>query len=552
MARELDVYISGNHAGKLIQDRYGEVSFQYQEGYNGVDISVMMPKTSPDTVFQGNKVLAWFDNLLPDNEEVRKSMGLKHGIKPTTVPLLSHFGLDLPGAIQVVSEETYPKFRQRNSSRTMLTSDDIAEHLHEMLAAEESHQRDSNHAWARQDENWSLGGNQAKWALQCIDGKWYACEGSTPSNVIIKPGVFGMSGQALTECVSMRLAQNIGLPVADVRIEHFNDIDAIVVDRYDREKQGDTIVRIHQEDLCQAFGVFAESKYTNDGGPSTPQIVEFLKTRASQADVANFVDALLFNYAIAAPDAHAKNYSVLHTKDDEIKLAPLYDIASALPYYIPRENHKPHRLAMSIGGENRVGYLRKSSIEELSRITGIKSDVLEHRILDITEQVRSQMLPTLEEFSDAQHIDVLASRMLPRVEALCKQTNRSLGSGWNRRRFEIGNVRPQPHSISGNEVDPLDIISEKDQFLTRDERIALHKREQEKQRQESSPGSFNIPNERAFANTSIDDPSSKSKQQAISTAALLSSEGEGEVWVRPHTRGKTPVKGYYRKRPEQR
>jgi hypothetical protein len=44
-----------------------------------------------------------------------------------------------------------------------------------------------------------------------------------------------------------------------------------------------------------------------------------------------FAGALAFNWLIASTDAHAKNYGLL-LAGRQIRLAPLYDIASILPY----------------------------------------------------------------------------------------------------------------------------------------------------------------------------------------------------------------------------
>ena len=111
--------------------------------------------------------------------------------------------------------------------------------------------------------------------------------------------------------------------------------------------------RVHQEDMCQVLGRPPTIKYQNDGGPAPEQIIAVLREQvfpatAATAAVARFVDALAFNWIIGGTDAHAKNYSVL-LAGAQVRLAPLYDIASALAYddmYFPRL-----RMAMRIGGE---------------------------------------------------------------------------------------------------------------------------------------------------------------------------------------------------------
>lgn len=104
------------------------------------------------------------------------------------------------------------------------------------------------------------------------------------------------------------------------------------------------------------LGIAPTTKYQSEGGPSPEQIVDLLRreirpTRIAEAQVARFVDALAFNWIIAGTDAHAKNYSLL-LAGRQVRLAPLHDVASALPYdemYLPRL-----RMAMRVGGEDRI------------------------------------------------------------------------------------------------------------------------------------------------------------------------------------------------------
>src|SRR5690242_6711666 len=94
----------------------------------------------------------------------------------------------------------------------------------------------------------------------------------------------------------------------------------------------------------------------SEGGPTPEQIINLLRQeirprRAAIDNIRRFVDALAFNWIIAGTDAHAKNYSVL-LAGRQVRLAPLYDVASALPYddmYLPKL-----QMAMRVGGEYRI------------------------------------------------------------------------------------------------------------------------------------------------------------------------------------------------------
>lgn len=164
----------------------------------------------------------------------------------------------------------------------------------------------------------------------------------------------------------MKSAQRAGIATANVEYRMFEDEPALIVERYDRMKVEDgTIRRLHQEDLCQALGVMPAQKYTADGGPTTRDIQELLiNTSHHQLNLYLFTQILFFNAIIGAPDAHAKNYSLLLGNDGAAMMARMYDVASGLAYERMRRRA---RLAMSVGGENRVD----ASVQALSADTTV-------------------------------------------------------------------------------------------------------------------------------------------------------------------------------------
>jgi len=196
----------------------------------------------------------------------------------------------------------------------------------------------------------SLGGAQAKTALHYAAGRWGVPTGSIPSTHILKPAVAGYEAQNVNEHLCLATARVLGLPAASTRIEAFEDEIAIVIDRFDRTIRDGALARVHQEDLCQAMSVPPARKYQADGGPTPGQIAELIRSTVpgpdAETDVWRFADALVFNWLIAGTDAHAKNYSFL-LAGNQIRLAPLYDIASVLPYE-GSDGHKV-KLAMKVG-----------------------------------------------------------------------------------------------------------------------------------------------------------------------------------------------------------
>lgn len=156
----------------------------------------------------------------------------------------------------------------------------------------------------------------------------------------------------------------------------------MVVTRYDRRLVKGDIVRVHQEDLCQALGLSPARKYQNEGGPGVGDVTKLLREvmppRVADDAVDRFADALIWNWLIAGTDAHAKNYSLL-LAGDQVRLAPLYDIASALPY---GAHERKLRFAMKIGGDYRV-YPQRNTWPAAAREMGLDSEVLLARVFEL-------------------------------------------------------------------------------------------------------------------------------------------------------------------------
>lgn len=357
--RHLDVWIAGIRAGVLSQVESGSLTFEYYRSYRGVPLSLSMPLST--RVYRDHVVRPYVWGLLPEDPDALKGISRSSGVSPTNpFTLLSVIGRDCPGAVQFCAQGSRVS---RESSLVPITEEQIAARLSEGRAG--------GRGWLAENERWSLAGQQSKFALRKDGGRWYSCEGDAATTHILKSGVRGLEHQALNEYVCMRLATLCGIRSARVSYREFTGAHgvepAIVIERYDRKLENGVVIRLHQEDFCQVLSCPPEKKYAADGGPGVKEIVGALKqTSQSQINIVEFLQMLFYNYLIAGTDAHAKNYSVMFAPESVIRLAPLYDAASAAPYVDERIwEHKPPKLAMSIGGENRVGYVTMRSIQRM-------------------------------------------------------------------------------------------------------------------------------------------------------------------------------------------
>ncbi len=373
MARNLYVYLRNNFAGTLTQGESGRLRFSYSADYKGPRLSVSMPIST--TTIEDEIVRPWLMGLVPEDETVLAELSKDRGVtvrNPFSV--LSEIGEDCQGAVQFFKNPA-----QSIPSETVvpLTESEVADRLRRSLASRPSF-------WAP-SERWSLGGNQSKLAFRRIAGGWASCKGSAATTHILKPGVEGLSLQALDEHMCMRIAEAAGLSVAHSEYMEFEDIPTIVVERYDRVVTAEQVTRVHQEDFCQALGVDPSHKYASDGGPSANDCIDLLRKSTVEDDVTRFVQALFYNYLICGTDAHAKNYSLLHATATDVTLAPLYDVASFLPYWENRR--RTPKLAMSIGGENRFGRVGVSAIRRFAEQNGLSSDTCILLMKDLASRV---------------------------------------------------------------------------------------------------------------------------------------------------------------------
>jgi serine/threonine-protein kinase HipA len=353
--RRLVVLLGGQRVGETTMDAAGDLLFVYDGAWlaaqDPTPLSLSMPV---HRVAHGDNVVRPFLwGLLPDNDRVLERWAREYQVSPRNpFALLRHVGEDCAGAAQFVRPERVDELLAGKGSVTWLDAAEIEQRLRIL--------RGDPTAWhVRGTGQFSLAGAQAKTALYYdeLTGRWGDPSGATPTTHILKPAIAGLDDHDLNEHLCLAAAGLAGLPAAKTEIVAFGAERVIVASRYDRRQISDgTVLRIHQEDLCQAAGMGPAIKYQSEGGPGPELVIELLRRNVQPAAVGvdhvdRFVDALAYNWIIAGTDAHAKNYSVLLT-GRQVRLAPLYDVASMLAYddvYLPKL-----RLAMKIGGEYRV------------------------------------------------------------------------------------------------------------------------------------------------------------------------------------------------------
>lgn len=377
MSNELIVLLEGREVGRVRKNARGGINFLYDDEWRkdpaAYPISLSMPLGAKEHGRSVTEAFLW--GLLPDNEQVLERWAKKFQVSARNVfSLLSHVGEDCAGAVQFVLPE---RLKALTSGK-----EDKVEWLDETDMAKRLQAVREDHAAGRlpgDTGQFSLAGAQPKTALLFQNGRWGVPSGRIPTTHILKPPTGQFDGHAENEHVCLDLARELGLPTAQSKVMHFGKEVAIVVERYDRLASGNDILRVHQEDACQARGIMPTRKYQNEGGPSAYDIAQLIRAYSTdrEADLDTFFGALAFNWLIVGTDAHAKNYSLL-LMNRRVRLAPLYDIASILPY---RDSDlKKAKFAMKIGGKYEVSVIGLRQWERQAKELRIESEALIERI----------------------------------------------------------------------------------------------------------------------------------------------------------------------------
>lgn len=422
MTTELVALLDGKEVGRVHRDARGRLSFMYdnawRNAHDAYPLSLSMPLGAKEHGSAVTEAFLW--GLLPDNEQVLSRWAAKFHVSARNVfALISNVGEDCAGAVQFVTPERLSAVRSGKEDKVeWLSESEIANRL-ETLRADHA-------AWRlpRDTGQFSLAGTQPKTALLLKNGRWGIPSGRLPTTHILKPPTGHFGGHAENEHICLMLARSLGLPTAQSKVMRFKDEIAIVIERYDRQHKGNDVVRVHQEDICQALGIMPTKKYQNEGGPSAYTIVELLRTYSTdrQEDLDTFIAAMGFNWLIAGTDAHAKNFSLL-LRGRRVRLAPLYDIASILPY--GDVDLQKVELAMKIGGEYKLNHIALRQWQKFAREMRIEPNELIELLVAMAKRIPDEVnvarARAREEGLKEAIIDNLATQLVKRA-GQCQRT----------------------------------------------------------------------------------------------------------------------------------
>lgn len=399
----LDVYLKEQKAGRLWLDEKRRFVFQYDYAWirqqGAVPLSVRLPLQAEP--YPDDSARPFFSNLLPEGDIKRViSQRLRIGTG-NDFAMLDRIGGECAGAVSLLSSGKKPTVR---SGYRELDEDELHKVISDLfrrplMAGVEG-------------VRLSLAGAQNKLPVYMEGNRIFIASGNAPSSHILKPPIKDLEDTVGNEAFCMALAQKMGLPAPTVEIRE--DLDRLfIISRYDRirEKDGD-LVRLHQEDFCQALGFLPEQKYESENGPDLEHCFGLLQEVSIRpaADRLALLHWTIFNFLIGNADAHAKNLAILFTGQGP-RLAPFYDLICTQVYPDLTEKY-----AMKIGGENRPSWIHQRHWERFAEAVAIKRNLVFKTLQVMAAEIMPQARNLAEVFQKTYGSSGIINEILAVIE----------------------------------------------------------------------------------------------------------------------------------------
>ncbi|AOV16077.1 toxin HipA [Acidihalobacter aeolianus] len=429
----LRVLLNNHLVGHLSKTPDGAIRFNYDQSWldweKALPVSLSLPLR--EDAYRGKPVIAVFDNLLPDADALRRRIAEKVGAAGTDAySMLAAIGRDCVGALQFIVDNDNDGGVDGVSAISGEQVDDSAiENLLKGLAqAPLGLDRDDTFRI-------SVSGAQEKTALLMHKGQWLKPHGTTPTTHILKkqigrlPNGVDLSNSVENEFYCLKLIEAFDLQVNRAEMRNFGETKALVIERFDRRWTSDgRLLRLPQEDFCQALSVPPTRKYQSEGGPGLADVIKLLEGSdyPTKDQITVFKAQILF-WLIGATDGHAKNFSIFLGRGGSFRLTPIYDVLTAQPSLISRQIEiKQMRLAMALGTRNHYKikeiqyrhFLQSGDMAGLSK--KIVQDVIEEIIVSAKTALEKVENELSEDFPEEIH-SVIKDTVKARLRVLTAQ-----------------------------------------------------------------------------------------------------------------------------------
>lgn len=407
----LNVWSDQRLVGYLWRNTQGLIGFRYEEEWlaqGEFAISHALPLQAEEFAPAEGLAHRFFANLLPEGS-ARDQIVRDLKIANTDFDLLRAIGGECAGAFSILLAEHQPS---RSHEYYKVSDEELANLVT---------RRGQVYTWiAHERPRLSLAGAQNKCPILLKDDEYWLPRKESPSSHILKFELSDYRHLPAYETFTTLLAKAIGLPVVDIQLCSIADTHYALIERYDRHPlENGQIMRLHQEDFCQALGFGHERKYQEDGGPTFADCYQLVQDVS--IDPANDVQHLLrwqaFNVLAGNSDGHAKNLSLLHQANGEIRLAPFYDLVCTRAV-----ERIDYHLAFSVGDERNPGIVTLKHWDTLANQCGLRPQFLRNQVLDVAHGLLENLQPVRENFENLYGEYAALQRVEQIVTKQCQRT----------------------------------------------------------------------------------------------------------------------------------
>lgn len=366
------------------------------------DVAPHQKAAGPDSA-SGARSVPFFDGLAPEGPS-RMALANALGVYPeNTLEILRACGGDCAGSIILADEDAKLEGRFMALKRDELES---------ALASDESVAEGNARSRSL------LPGSRSKLMLAHLPGApphegWLWPLGAAGSTHILK--IAPRDEMAYLEFLCMAAARACELVTPRTTLIEAGRKPVLVSERFDRFAQVTAhrlvVDRYHQEDIAQALGIAATSKYRGLGGDTVHIVAEFLRARSASPlnDIRSFATALLLDYLLGNCDNHLKNFAVLYAKDmRSIHLAPVYDIVPTTLF-----ERLPRTLGIPLGDASVIDEVAPRDLYHLAYALGVTVRVLQHIARIILERAERAVGSAAAQMAEAfPEIEYMADELL--------------------------------------------------------------------------------------------------------------------------------------------
>jgi serine/threonine-protein kinase HipA len=347
----------------------------WRDNRTAYPISLSMPLTQE--TWPPETLLPWLMNLLPEGEPLRAMSRALGVAREDILGLLAATGQDLAGALSLGRPRPAAE-----AGFTLIPDEAALERIIEELPARPF-------LAGEEGVSMSLAGAQDKLPLVLRGDQLGVPTGGAASTRILKPDNPRLPGSVQNEALCMVLARLCGLETASVTTGLAGQRQYLLVSRFDRYAVDNRLLRLHQEDFCQALGRPPGAKYQHNSvgtpGPSLPDMFALVREHMTARDITRLLDAVIFNIAIGNVDSHAKNYSIL-LRPAGSELAPLYDLMTGLAWTNITPNH-----AQDIGSQRRGRHIYGRHWRRMAEQCGLAPPATTRRVKAICDRILLQL-----------------------------------------------------------------------------------------------------------------------------------------------------------------